>query len=181
MDAGAVPKLSAKRNRFWRLPLPGRVADRKRREHRPGLRFVAKSGRSGCRVTRGRFVRLPLAGLDLSHQPDDVACCGNCWSCASLTAVVERVVPKVLAKQICDSFPIKSPPEFRIRGRAAAPDTVPGSHPGLGVAMVVAVASSAGLEAAVGRSIRLRYGRRRYGVMAVFMSLWISVALNARL
>jgi hypothetical protein len=47
--------------------------------------------------------------------------------------------------------------------------------------MVVAVASSAGLEAAVGRSIRLRYRRRRYGVMAVFMSLWISVALNARL
>jgi hypothetical protein len=28
MDAGAVSELSAKRNRFWRMPLPGRVIDR---------------------------------------------------------------------------------------------------------------------------------------------------------
>ena len=36
MDAGAVSELSAKRNRFWWLPLSGCVADRKRSEHRPG-------------------------------------------------------------------------------------------------------------------------------------------------
>ena len=35
MDARAVSKLSAKRNRFWGMPLPGRVVDRKRCELSP--------------------------------------------------------------------------------------------------------------------------------------------------
>ena len=43
MDARAVPELSAKRNRFWRLPLSGGLAKRKRRDHRSGLRIFSES------------------------------------------------------------------------------------------------------------------------------------------
>ena len=43
MDAGAVPKLPAKGNRFWRLPLSGRVIDGKRCKYRSGLHIVAES------------------------------------------------------------------------------------------------------------------------------------------
>ena len=43
MDARAVPELSAKRNRFWRLPLSGGLVKRKRREHRSGLRIFSES------------------------------------------------------------------------------------------------------------------------------------------
>ena len=57
LDAGAVPKLRAARDRFRRLPLPGLRADRRRPRHRPGLpsraRGMMKSPRSPpCGTTR---------------------------------------------------------------------------------------------------------------------------------
>ena len=61
MDAGAMSELSAKRNRFWWMPLSGCIAHRKRREHRPGLRSVPKSRACRRRVTQARFVRLRSA------------------------------------------------------------------------------------------------------------------------
>src|SRR5213595_3358544 len=72
MDAGAVPELSAKRNRFWRLPLSSRVTNRKRCEHRPGLHVIAKSRASGRRLARSEFVTPESfrGGLDLSHEPE---------------------------------------------------------------------------------------------------------------
>jgi hypothetical protein len=47
MDAGTLPKLSAKGNRLWRLPLSGRVIHGKRRKYRPGLHIIAKSRARG--------------------------------------------------------------------------------------------------------------------------------------
>ena len=63
MDAGAVPKLSAKRNRFRWLPLSGCVADRKRREYRSGLRILPKSRNRGRPVTRDKFFKWSSARL----------------------------------------------------------------------------------------------------------------------
>ena len=68
MDAGTVPELSAKRNRFRRLPLSGCVAHRKRREYRSGLRIFPKSGTGGRSVARNQFVERSRARLDLSSQ-----------------------------------------------------------------------------------------------------------------
>src|SRR5438309_43814 len=87
-----MSELSAKRNRFWRMPLSGRVANRKRCEHGPGLRTIAKSRKRGRRLTRARFVRLPRTCLDLSHQSERVTRSQPPCSRASLTAVVRRVI-----------------------------------------------------------------------------------------
>ena len=73
MDAGAVPELSAKRNRFRRLPLSGRVADRKCREHRSGLRILAKSRDRGRCAARHKFIEQQRERLDISHEPERVA------------------------------------------------------------------------------------------------------------
>ena len=61
MDARAVPELSAKRNRFRRLPLSGRIADRKRCEHRSGLRILAKSRSRGRCAARHKFLKRAYA------------------------------------------------------------------------------------------------------------------------
>ncbi len=67
LHAGAMPELSAKRNRFWRMSLPGRVADGKRREHRPGLRVVPKSRSRGRDLEQSESIKRPSIRLDLSH------------------------------------------------------------------------------------------------------------------
>src|SRR5262249_26456982 len=42
MDARTVPELSAKRNRFWRLPLSGCITDWERCKHRSRLRILSE-------------------------------------------------------------------------------------------------------------------------------------------
>jgi hypothetical protein len=75
MDAGAVPELSAKGNRFWRMPLSGRVVDRKRCEHRPGLRTIAKSRDREHSLARSEFINPESfrGRLDLPNEPEDSA------------------------------------------------------------------------------------------------------------
>src|SRR5437667_4277016 len=70
MDAAAVPELSAKGNRFWRLPLSGSVADRKRSKHRPGVLGVAKSRACGHRVARPESIERRYERLDASSEPE---------------------------------------------------------------------------------------------------------------
>ena len=70
MDSAAVPELSAKGNRFWRLPLSGSVADRKRSKHRPGLLVVAKSRACGHRVARPESIERRYERLDASSEPE---------------------------------------------------------------------------------------------------------------
>jgi hypothetical protein len=64
-----VSQLSTTRNRFWRLPLSGCVADWKRCEYRPGMRTVAQSRSSGRCAAQHKFVERPCRGLEVPPQP----------------------------------------------------------------------------------------------------------------
>jgi len=62
-----VSELSAKRNRFWRLPLSSGVADRKRSEHGSSVHIVAKARWCGRVVAQPEFIRRWDTWLDLSR------------------------------------------------------------------------------------------------------------------
>ncbi len=74
MDARAVPELPAKRNRFRRLPVSGGVADRKCREHGPGLHVIAKSRADRFGVGRNQPTKRRSGRLEISKSTRGVNC-----------------------------------------------------------------------------------------------------------